>query len=402
MKNLLLKRVKFLCLVFLSLITACLIIEGFLSVIKYRNSPYSWEWNKYPYFQPNADRIFSLTKNYPTDGSHGTTNNNGFRIEPDHQQSEHPNNRNIIMVGDSFTFSQGVKDAHTYPVFSQNYLNELIPGNYFSIINAGIPGYGFDQGFIYIQEIIKKYPLDYIVWNININDFDDANEACLYKKINNGHFIKMPIFLQTLYLQGLLIRFAPAPLRDSRLINMLFHLVQGDHSRFTIGCTRSNKEFPKILEEGKAKLEYFIDHITSLAISKNIHILYTVVPSQAYFDPEKFNIKGYIMQRYYAILQILDEKKVTYLDLNREIADIFSPSILSARNGTKKTDLFLSQKKTDVEKTIGTPSFNISNIFFDDIQEPKGIYGWKHLSAEGNNLIGYLFADYFNKSIQPE
>ncbi len=64
---------------------------------------------------------------------------NGCRMETFNKPVADPGNKSVLLLGDSFTFGDGVSGAQTFPVL----LESLLPG--VRMINCGVPGYNLAQ-----------------------------------------------------------------------------------------------------------------------------------------------------------------------------------------------------------------------------------------------------------------
>lgn len=85
------------------------------------------------------------------------TNSSGLRGAKDYSYGKHPTNMRIVILGDSFTFGDGVSDTETYSY----YLQQMIPT--VEVINMGVHGYGHDQMLILFMEEGLKYQPDIVI-----------------------------------------------------------------------------------------------------------------------------------------------------------------------------------------------------------------------------------------------
>jgi hypothetical protein len=76
--------------------------------------------------------------------------------------------RNIVVLGDSFTFGQGVSDGEPYPAV----LEELLGDNY-EVINLGSPGWGLTQEIRRYYEFGALYQPEVVVLQYCWNDPED-------------------------------------------------------------------------------------------------------------------------------------------------------------------------------------------------------------------------------------
>jgi hypothetical protein len=94
-----------------------------------------------------------------------TANSRGIRGTDEHAPGRRPGIRRIVVVGDSFTFGEGVSDDETYPARLQARLG---PG--VEVINLGVHGYGHDQMLIHLREEGLRYEPDLVVLGYYADD----------------------------------------------------------------------------------------------------------------------------------------------------------------------------------------------------------------------------------------
>ena len=92
-----------------------------------------------------------------TGRKHLNTNLKGIRGIAEYPYERIPGKKRILVIGDSFTFGDGVSDEETY----SSYLERLL-GNA-EVINMGVHGYGHDQMLIYLKEEGVKYSPDVVI-----------------------------------------------------------------------------------------------------------------------------------------------------------------------------------------------------------------------------------------------
>ena len=85
------------------------------------------------------------------------TNSKGLRGSREFAYGPHPEKPRIAILGDSFTFGDGVSDDETY----SHFLGQMLPEA--EILNLGIHGYGHDQMLISFQQEGAKYRPDIVV-----------------------------------------------------------------------------------------------------------------------------------------------------------------------------------------------------------------------------------------------
>lgn len=362
--------------------------EFFLRWSGYSPSSYSWEWAINGYFLPNPERIYSLSKNAQRKQQHDeSTDNHGFRFDSKDNNLLKAKTT-IFMFGDSFVYGHGMSDEETFPFLTQNNLLQL--GWDVDIVNSGVPGYGFDQTYLYIHDSMKRYKPTIVIWNINVNDITDANEACLFIPLNKSYF-QIPAWLQTLYLQGIIVRKAPRIIRDSYLVNVILKTMEHGHGRYTLGCTLAENNQNEITQRGIDKLQHFMNKIEQEARTNNTQIIYTLMPFEDFFYPALHNNNEMDMKIYLKLKEILAENNRFFIDFNYKIAQNKYPSVLAARYAP---DSFPVSETTVLGEFIEASP---SSLYIQN-----DLPGYRHLNEQGNALLARIFVDNFQTMFSRE
>ena len=93
------------------------------------------------------------------------------------------NSKNILVLGDSYTFGSGVEFEETYTAVLERRLKA--EGNAINIINTAVPAWGTTQKLLFLQNEGNKYAPDFIIWQISEIDFDHNLQYGLHKVIND-------------------------------------------------------------------------------------------------------------------------------------------------------------------------------------------------------------------------
>jgi hypothetical protein len=127
-------------------------------------------WARRPVFY--AFDAYDPTKGWalrPGGGAFGAgtvrANSRGIRGRAEYSPDRRPGLRRVVIVGDSFTFGEGVGDDETYPARLQARLG---PG--VEVINLGVHGYGHDQMLIHLREEGLRYQPDLVVLGYYADD----------------------------------------------------------------------------------------------------------------------------------------------------------------------------------------------------------------------------------------
>jgi len=143
---------------------------------------------------------------------HRFTNSLGMRereIPP-----RRPGERRLLALGDSFTYGAGVQASEAYPRIVEDLLRAR--GDPTMVLNAGVPGYSFDQSFRAAAEREQQTDADVILAGISCSDVEEGWLWPLYA-LRDGRLKALPAWKTGFYLQGLLTENLPAWLARSAL-----------------------------------------------------------------------------------------------------------------------------------------------------------------------------------------
>ena len=96
-------------------------------------------------------------------------NEHGFRDTNDHRSPNPEHKTRILLLGDSFTFGQGVNYDQTWPVLVEELLQKSGKSQ-FEFIKAGIQGMDSRSEFIMMQRLLEECQCDIVVVSFLIND----------------------------------------------------------------------------------------------------------------------------------------------------------------------------------------------------------------------------------------
>lgn len=91
-------------------------------------------------------------------------NRQGFRADREYPYEPPAGVRRFVMVGDSFTFGQGVEVEEAFP----SVLEREIPKT--EVINLGVPGYGVDQQLLMLESRGLRYRPEVVVLGLHTPD----------------------------------------------------------------------------------------------------------------------------------------------------------------------------------------------------------------------------------------
>lgn len=98
-----------------------------------------------------------------------TTNSLGFRGE-EFAEEKSPDALRIAILGDSFTFGEGVRDEDTYSEQLRRKLAEALPGRRIETQNWGVGGYNTEQEAALLEHWVLDFDPDVVVLGFTIND----------------------------------------------------------------------------------------------------------------------------------------------------------------------------------------------------------------------------------------
>ena len=93
-----------------------------------------------------------------------TSNSKGMRDEREFSYEKQPGVQRIVVLGDSFTFGQGVEQDRTWPALLQAQLPE------WEVLNMAVHGYGVDQQLLVLQGEGVKYEPDIVLVGLFVDD----------------------------------------------------------------------------------------------------------------------------------------------------------------------------------------------------------------------------------------
>lgn len=132
----------------------------------------------------------------------------------------------IVAIGDSYTYGHGVPASDAYPQQLEHILNASQRGRRFEVINAGVPGYNFDQAYTLLTRRLLELEPDLVV--IAFEPKDLGGGSVLYS-LDEGSLVPVPAWHNWIFLQLSLRTRVPEPLRRTRLYEFaVSHLTGSD------------------------------------------------------------------------------------------------------------------------------------------------------------------------------
>jgi hypothetical protein len=117
-------------------------------------------------------------RDVPLDQVRISSNSQGARGRREYSVAKGPGTR-VVVIGDSYTFGEGVNDAQTFSAG----LEQLLEGE---VINLGVHGYGTDQQWLRLRRDGLKYAPDVVV--LGFYEDDIARNRLRFRDYLKPHF----------------------------------------------------------------------------------------------------------------------------------------------------------------------------------------------------------------------
>lgn len=366
------KIIQTVFLITLSILLSLALLEILVRAINVKpNNSTGWDFIEYAsplnFYSLDTSRIYKINPSKIIGYLDYASDEFGFRYNPDHPKNN-IGRLTIIAVGDSFTFGHPVSSTESYPFHLEKLLKKVYP----SVIvhNAGVPGYGLDQEYLYLRdEIIPKYRPNLIIWNLNHNDLGDSNYTCLFRKKNDNQYEQISGVWNTLYFKYYYlfqaIKRLPKWLQRAKLIAVLMSQIP---ERYTIGCTANNWYNRNDFED---KATYFFQNINNQITSYGGNLILNIVLDQQAFEqspefPDWASQQKYLHDDTHAFISAANHSNTTIVNSNTLYLDLPSQkdNVLGVSTETGTSDLFMANESFDI--------------------------GWRHLNEKGYSLMAKL------------
>jgi hypothetical protein len=143
-----------------------------------------------------------------------TTSEYGFRA-PTVPVSNRYDRPNIVVLGDSYSFGNGVNDGEEYPAVLASLLADQA-----NVVNLGVPGYGLSQEIRLLYEVGAAYDPAIVLLQFTDNDPDD-NLFYRVTAIEDGRFVFRTDQSLNILLQGVKDYLGNSLIQKSQLYNFL-------------------------------------------------------------------------------------------------------------------------------------------------------------------------------------
>ncbi len=382
-------KVKEICLAFvaslISLIGAFFIIEGYF-IFK------NWDRSVALGTQFDSQLGWVNIPNYSftSDKRTYTTNKLGLRSEPLNPSANH-----VLVLGDSVAYGAGVNDDETFSYL----LNKMFPN--YQILNLAVSGYGVDQYYLALKNLINKTNPKLIITNIYTgNDLADTRRDNLFGiskplfKIQNGELVNINSKISRFSCPNLITRSWINSIMKKAKLQSLF-------------C--SNLELD--LSSAKLTIKNLLQQIHRIGKSKNAETIFVLSPTligtqwlNCYWSGKPDNCEGLdsgFHHLYVEFKEILEENKFQFLDLNNSF-------LLNSKGSTKELVSLYNQNGKDFHhyspKGHHLVAKYLGNFINHDLKASRLKNKTAILSSEENEnkklAFSYLQNGNFKKSLE--
>lgn len=275
-----------------------------------------------------------------------THNEYGFRKTGVLDQSK----KNILTVGDSFTWGSEVNDSDSYPF----QLNNMVD---FNVINVANGGYGTDLMWLQLQDKIKQIDPEVVIKSPNTN-------ALLINAYRRWGRAFKPYY-EVKENKKLILKNTPVPRNSDAVRDIgIFQSVFGRFYLFTFIFNRIG------LSEVWINKNKLVDKVMTNEEAVEVGCLILQEMNESYL----LNNRKFLLVLLYGNQEILNKERFWYTKIYLECAQKTNIQVL---------DTYEEFVKISKHKSFPGSHYNKHN---------NGLYG--HMTPEGNRLVAQLIADY--------
>ncbi|MCX5713850.1 MAG: hypothetical protein NT033_03385 [Candidatus Omnitrophica bacterium] len=204
-------------------------------------------------------------------GKEFITGDLGFPINPKStltNQAKHT----ILVLGDSISFALGVEANNAFPFLLERRLKKG-----YRIINASISGYGVEDYYNILKDLLPRMDFEGIIISLSINDFTALSQTFIIKNFNRQlqrkRIIQNPFLRSIIYVNNYFFDFN-AFLREHSKAYMLIRRLFLDSSKIYFLAEKETFEHADI----KNYISDSLLKINNLAVKNGKWIIFFVLP----------------------------------------------------------------------------------------------------------------------------
>lgn len=184
--------------------------------------------------------------------------------------------RRILILGDSMTFGQGVRDDETFASLLEERLRAgSSPGSDVEVVNAGVKGYGPDQAVVLFETRLRSLDPVLVVLAVYVNDAGDSANLALFDLVD-GRLVPLDASRHPLYREGKLVEALPHFVATTRLGRLLIPRI----ARLGAFDPRTDLTGPGGDAWVSAKLERLVARLVALGREDGFRVALLGIPSR--------------------------------------------------------------------------------------------------------------------------
>lgn len=165
-----------------------------------------------------------------------TLNSDRFGFRGTHDSAENPGEAvRILVLGDSFTFGEGVSDNETYSARLEASLSGV------EVLNLGVHGYGHDQMLLALQDLGPKVHPDLVLLGFVAEDME--RNLLTFRDFAKPRFV---IAGSSLVLQGVPVPSPEEVTRSERFRSRFLDLISMLHDRYEARIGKKEREMTAV------------------------------------------------------------------------------------------------------------------------------------------------------------
>ena len=236
-------------------------------------------------------------------------NSQGFR-DREHKWEKEPGTFRIIGVGDSFTFGWGIAQEETFLRRLEANL-EMKTKEQFETINAGVPGWGLNSYYLFLEHVGKRYAPDVVIVAYYVDDMSSPKPSPASSKPRQlnfeGGFLHHSYFYNFLKSLCDQLRFRNRKMQEDYLSDLFIRRQHiNKRKNYLLSSTAENPQ-----DENKAVLEKHIARINQVTIDMGSSLILMLIPDAAQLHHREVQLVNKILAEY------TNQNNIPFLDMTQ-------------------------------------------------------------------------------------